>query len=185
MSDEPGPPDTGAPDGAGPVAEVRPPRPPLKVMAAIAAITVPLALVAATQGDAGLGVVALLSAGWAGSVAYVGWTAGAVADAEGVTVHWLRRTQSVPWSEVTGVVVDRSGPGGTRRGARFLLTGDRSLPWTPWVALLLVRPHVGQPERRRPRAGGRAGRPGSDHRPRRPVGAPTENAFHPRVGSPP
>ncbi|WCO65474.1 hypothetical protein PO878_13305 [Iamia majanohamensis] len=106
----------------------------MKVMVGISALTAPLAVLAVVQGDVVLGVVALLSAAWAGWVAFVGFDAVAVADDEGVTVRWLRRTQSVRWSQVDRVVVDRSGPGGSRRGARFLLAGDRSLPWTPWVA---------------------------------------------------
>ncbi len=115
----------------------QPPRGPLKVFAGIALVTVPMAVLATVlQGDVTLGVVALISAAWAGAVAYLGWTAGSVADDEGVTVHWMRRSQSVRWTEVRSVEVDRSGPGGTARGVRFLLDDDRSLPWTPWVALL-------------------------------------------------
>lgn len=131
----PGPagPAEGVPDGPA-VVEVHPPPAPLKVMVGVSAVTAPLAVLAVVQGDVVLGIVALLSAGWAGWVAYVGFAASAVADDEGVTVHWLGRTESVRWSEVQRVAVDRSGPGGSRRGARFLLDGDRSLPWTPWVA---------------------------------------------------
>lgn len=122
--------------GGPAVVRARPPTGPLKVFAGIAAVTVPMAVLATFQGDITLGVVALISAAWAGAVAYLGWTAHSVADDGGVTVHWMRRSQSVRWSEVRGVEVDRSGPGGTARGVRFLLDDERSLPWTPWVALL-------------------------------------------------
>lgn len=119
--------------GSPGVVEARPPRGPLKVIAAMAAFAAPLAILAVVQGDVALGLAALVSAAWAGSVVYVGWMASSVADDDGVTVSWLRRSERVRWEEVRRVVVDRSGPGRARRGARLLLVDARSLPWTPWV----------------------------------------------------
>lgn len=123
-----------APADAG--LRTRPPRGPLRFIGAVALLTVPLAVAAVAMGDGVLGMVALVSAVWAASLTFIGWTAYAWADRDGVQVHWMRATERVDWVEVTAVEVDRSGPGGARRGAVLVLTGDRRLRWTPWVPFL-------------------------------------------------
>ncbi|HXH56877.1 hypothetical protein [Iamia sp.] len=114
----------------------RPPQGPLRFIGAVAVLTVPLAVAAVAMGDGLLGMVALVSALWAATLTFIGWTAYAWADHDGVQVHWLRATERVDWAEVTAIEVDRSGPGGARRGALMVLTGDRRLRWTPWVPFL-------------------------------------------------
>jgi len=116
--------------------EARPPRGPLRVIGLLAAVTVPLALAAAVLGDGVLGLVGLASAAWAGSLAYLGWTARAVADAEGVEVRWMRTTQVVDWAEVAAVEVDRAGPGGMRRGVVLIRRDGGRLRWIPWIPFL-------------------------------------------------
>lgn len=115
---------------------VAPPRGPLVVVGGVALLTVPLAVAAVAQGDVLLGLVAVASALWAASLAWVGWTARATADAEGVEVRWLRLTQGAAWPEVVEVHVDRAGPGGPRRGAVLFLADGRRLRWTPWIPFL-------------------------------------------------
>lgn len=102
----------------------------------VAVLTVPLALLAIVFGDVLLGIAAVLSAAWAGTLAYLGRTASARADAEGVEVRWMRSVESVRWNEVVTVAVDRSGPGRTRRSAVIGLADGRTLRWTPWIPFL-------------------------------------------------
>ena len=152
------PADTGAPTGArpssavdpveplapadpGPAAssvdpvEARPPQGPVRFIGLVAILTVPLALLAAAMGDVVLGLAALLSAAWAGSLAYLGATARARADGEGVTVTWMRRTQSAPWADVRAVEAVRRGRG-AGRGATLVLADGSALRFTPWVPFL-------------------------------------------------
>lgn len=114
----------------------RPPRLPVRFLALVAALTVPLAVLAVAVGDVLLGLIALVSAGWAGWLAYVGATAVARADTAGVSVTWMRHTEVATWDEVVEVHVDRAGPGGPRRGALLFLGDGRRLRWTPWIPLL-------------------------------------------------
>lgn len=132
---------TGAVDGApaggsGPEVEARPPQGLVRVIGGLSLLTVPLAVVAAATGDVLLGLVALVSAAWAGSLAYVGATARASADAGGVAVRWMGVTEVVPWSDVVAVEVDRMGRGGVRRGALLVRRDGRAVRWTPWVPFL-------------------------------------------------
>lgn len=114
----------------------RPPRGPLVAVGAVAAVTAPLALLAVVLGDVGLGLLAVISAGWAGSLAYLGWTARADADAEAVEVTWMRSTARAPWSEVVAIEVDDGAGWGSGRGALLRLDGGSTVRWTPWLPVL-------------------------------------------------
>lgn len=114
----------------------RPPRGPLLAIAVVAALTAPLALMAVALGDAVLGVVAALSAGWAGSLAFLGWTASAEATTERITVRWMRSTSTAAWAQVVAVEVDDGAGWGSGRGALLRLDDGTTLRWTPWLPVL-------------------------------------------------
>ncbi len=114
----------------------RPPQGPVRFVAVVAAVTVPLAVAAMAMGDVGLGLAALVSAAWAGSLAYVGATARSRADDDGVEITWMRTRRSLRWDEVEAVEVDRSGGTGTLRSARLRLVDGGTVRWTPWIPFL-------------------------------------------------
>jgi hypothetical protein len=143
-ADRPPSPHAGADDPASPGAgaadptslTVRPPRGPLVAVAVIAVLTAPLALVAVAFGDVVLGVLAVLSAAWAGSLAYLGWTARAHADVDGVEVTWMRSTSRVEWAHVVAVEVDDGAGWGSGRGALIRVDDGSTVRWTPWLPIL-------------------------------------------------
>lgn len=116
--------------------EVRPPRRPAQLMAAIALLSAVVAIAGIATGDVLLGLVALVSAGWLGSVAYISWTAWSRADASGLAVGWMRGVEEVPWSDVVAVEVVRAGVGGMRQGALVLRRSARPVRWAPWFPFL-------------------------------------------------
>lgn len=106
------------------------------IIATVAALTLPLALIAVVSGDVVLGVAALLSAGWAACLAFVGLTTCASIGEAGVVVRWMRSSEEAPWADVAAVEVDRAGPGRAPRGARIRRTDGRTVRLMPWVPLL-------------------------------------------------
>lgn len=115
---------------------IRPPRAPLAVIAVVAGLTVPLAVVAVASGDVLLGMAALVSAGWAATLAALGWTAWSRIDAVGVAVHWMRSTRAALWADVRGVEVERGRAGGAERSARIHLVSGAVLRLMPWLPIL-------------------------------------------------
>lgn len=105
-------------------------------MAVVAVGSAALAVLGVATGEVLLGLVALVSAGWLGSVAYISGTAWSRADAEGLSVGWMRGVEEVPWSEVAAVEVVRAGAGGMRQGALVLRRGGRPVRWAPWFPFL-------------------------------------------------
>jgi len=116
--------------------EVRPPRVAAQLMAVVAVASAAIAVLGVATGEVLLGLVGLLSAGWLGSVAYVSATAWSRADADGVSVGWLRGVDEVSWSDVEAVEVVRAGAGGMRQGALVERRSGRPVRWTPWFPFL-------------------------------------------------
>lgn len=116
--------------------EVRPPRGAAQVMASVALVSAVLAVAGIAVGDVLLGAVALLSAGWVLSLAYVSLTGWARADDDGVRVHWVRATTAVRWDEMAAVEVDRSGAHGALRGVEVVRTDGAVARWAPWYPFL-------------------------------------------------
>lgn len=115
---------------------MRPPRGAAQLMGGIALVSAVLAVLGIATGDVLLGLVALVSAVWLGSVAYLSATAWSRADDSGIAVSWMRATETVPWSDVVAVEVVRAGAGGMRQGALVLRRGDRPVRWAPWFPFL-------------------------------------------------
>jgi hypothetical protein len=115
---------------------VQPPRGPLVAVGVVAALTAPLALVAVAFGDVVLGGLAVVSAGWAGSLAFLGWTAQAHADVDGVEVTWMRSTSRAEWAHVVAVEVDDGAGWGSGRGALIRVDDGSTVRWTPWLPVL-------------------------------------------------
>jgi hypothetical protein len=105
-------------------------------MAIVAVASAVLAVLGVATGQVLLGLVALVSAGWLGSVAYVSARAWSRADADGVSVGWMGGVDEVPWSDVETVEVVRAGAGGMRQGARIERRSGRPVRWTPWFPFL-------------------------------------------------
>jgi hypothetical protein len=99
-------------------------------------LTAPMALVAVAFGDVVLGTLAVVSAAWAGSLAVLGWTARAHADADGVEVTWMRSTSRAAWARVVAVEVDDGAGWGSGRGALIRVDDGSTVRWTPWLPML-------------------------------------------------
>jgi hypothetical protein len=105
-------------------------------MAGIALVSALLAVLAVVTGDVLLGLVALVSVGWLGSVAYISATAWSRADESGIAVSWMRGLDEVPWSDVASIEVVRAGAGGMRQGALVVRRSGRPVRWAPWFPFL-------------------------------------------------
>ncbi len=116
--------------------EVRPPRGPARLMGFVAIGSAAVAVLGIATGEVLLGLVGLVSAAWLGSVAYISVTAWSRADAEGISVGWMRGVEEVPWSDVAEIEVARAGAGGMRQGALVLRRGGRPVRWAPWFPFL-------------------------------------------------
>jgi hypothetical protein len=124
------------PDPASAAVEVRPPRGPAQLMAVVAVGSGALAVLGIVTGEVLLGLVAVVSAVWLGSVAHISATAWSRADADGVSVGWMRGVDEVPWSDVAAVEVVRAGAGGMRQGALVVRREGRPVRWAPWFPFL-------------------------------------------------
>ncbi len=119
-----------------PLVEVRPPATPAQCMAFIALGSAVLAVMGIATGQVLLGFVALISAGWLLSLAYVSLTAWARADETGVAVRWIRSIRSVGWDEMEAIEVDRGGPGGSLRATEVVRRDGAAARWAPWYPFL-------------------------------------------------
>ncbi len=123
-------------DPASSPVEVRPPRGAAQVMAFVAVGSGALAVLGIATGEVLVGLVAVVSAVWLGSVAYISATAWSRADVSGIAVAWMRGHDEVPWPDVVAVEVVRAGAGGMRQGALVLRRSGRPVRWAPWFPFL-------------------------------------------------
>jgi hypothetical protein len=100
-----------------------------------------LAVGGIATGQVLLGVVALLSAGWLGSMSYVSLTAWSRLDEEGLRSHWMRATQLVRWDEMTEIEIDRRAPHGALRTVEAVRTDGAAARWAPWYPFLWYAHH--------------------------------------------
>jgi len=92
-------------------------------------------------GQVVLGLVALLSAGWLGSMAYVSMTAWSRLDDDGLRSHWMRATHFVAWSDMTEIEVDRRAPHGALRTVEAVRSDGAAARWAPWYPFLWYAHH--------------------------------------------
>lgn len=126
----------GAAPAVPPLVEVTPPQTPAKCMAFIAVGSAVLAVLGIATGQILLGFVALVSAGWLMSLAYVSLTAWARVDDTGVAVRWMRSIRAITWSEMAAIEVDRGGPGGSLRATEVVRVDGAAARWAPWYPFL-------------------------------------------------
>jgi len=111
------------------------------VVVVIAAVSAVLAVGGIATGQVLLGLVALLSAGWLASIAYVSLTAWSRVDADGMRSHWMRTTQAVRWDEMADIEVDRRGPHGALRTIEAVRADGAVARWAPWYPFLWYAHH--------------------------------------------
>ncbi len=116
--------------------EVRPPKFIADVMLFVAVGSGVLAVAGIVTGQVLLGVAALVSAGWLGWLGWLSRAAWSRADAEGITSHWVRTTQSVRWDQMATLEVDRRSQNGVLRGIEAVRVDGAAARWAPWYPFL-------------------------------------------------
>lgn len=116
--------------------ELRPPALMARVVLFVAVGSAVLAVGGVVTGQVLLGLVALVSAGWLGSMAVVSLTAWSRLDDAGLRSHWLRATEAVRWDEMDRIEIDRRGPHGALRGVEAVRGDGAVARWAPWYPFL-------------------------------------------------
>lgn len=128
-------PEDGLGEAVQPV-EVRPSRAAAGVVAVVAVASGVAAVAAVVAGEVVVGVIALVSAGWLGSLARTAWRASSVADRDGVEVVWLGTRRRVSWPEVDSVVIEGVMAGGVLGSTTLVVRSGAHLRWAPWYPFL-------------------------------------------------
>lgn len=121
--------------------ELRPPKLPAQMVLFVAGGSAFMAVGGIVTGQVLLGFVALLSAGWLASMAYVSLTAWSRLDDDGLRSHWMRATQFVRWDQMAEIEVDRRGPHGALRTIEAIRVDGAAARWAPWYPFLWYTHH--------------------------------------------